>query len=63
MSDEALGGIVSMIIVLGIISYVGYIVGEKNGTEDMELRAVEAGHAEYYIGTNHFREWRWKECK
>jgi putative Ca2+/H+ antiporter (TMEM165/GDT1 family) len=53
-----LAAIVAMMFLLTGIFFGGYLA-----TEDMMLKAVKAGHAEYFLDSNNQKQWRWKEIK
>lgn len=54
------GIILGVIIVLMIIFLLGYGLSSNQ----QKIKAVESGHAEFYLDKDHNRQWRWNpSCK
>lgn len=45
---------------LGIGVFAGVLTATGSSASQLRDKAVEAGHAEYYLDENNERQWRWK---
>ena len=47
----------ALVAVVALLLYMTWVIR----SDTSQLEAVLAGHAEYYLDTNHVRQWRWKQ--
>ena len=48
-------------ILIAIAVFGGYWAGAASEHDDFQEKAVNEGHAEYYLDENNERQWRWKK--
>ena len=49
----------NMLVWMAVTAFVCFVLGGAAGSYGMQDKAVEKGHAEYYLDDENNKQWRW----